>query len=109
MDKSLILLLCSLVFAFLSLLGSLITGKKINVKDFSSKVAYLFSILPTIIKQCDDLKGSELKKETAVATAMSFVQDKFGLLSEAETRKLTKFTSEKIEEILSTPSKKISD
>lgn len=109
MQLSFILPLCSLIFAFLSIICCVLTGKKIDLKDFGSKVAYLLSILPTIVKQCETIKGSELKKETAVATAMSFVQDKFGSLSDAEHKKLTKYTSEKIEEILSTPTKKVSN
>ena len=109
MDLKTILSLVCAFLSFLALIIGIITGSKVDLKDFTSIKEFILSILPKVINAVEDLETGEKKKETAITCVLSYVQDKYGSLSQSDLKKLVSYTGVKIEEILSTPTKKETD
>lgn len=107
MDYNLIMLIIASVLFLVYIIVSVILGKKINIKDFTSIKSFILEILPSIINTTEEkVNGATEKKETAVSTAVLMVKDKFGDLKKRDLDKIVNFTSRAVEDILSTPQKK---
>lgn len=106
MDLKIMLTILFGVVVLVYVVVSLILGHKINLKEIVNIKEYILSILPSVINACEGLEGSDTKKEVAITTTMSYVQDKFGTLEGKDLNMLVNYTSKRIEEILSTPTKK---
>lgn len=106
MDYRIVLASIALLSALISIVCNLVLGKKINLKDLTTIKSYICQILPNILNATEKLEGADVKKETAIATAVSFVNDKFGTLKEKDLKTIVAFTGSQIESILSTPQKK---
>lgn len=106
MDLKIMILVAILIAVIVYIIGSFILGKKIKLKDLTCIKEFILTILPNVINVTEDLDGSDYKKETAISTCLSLAQDKFGTFKESDLKKLVAFTSEKLEAILTTPTKK---
>ena len=106
MELKFILSSIAALLAILSIILNLVGLKKVNIKDLSTIKSYICQILPNILNITEDLEGSAVKKETAIATVISFVNDNFGTLKDKDLKTIVAFTGSQIESILSTPQKK---
>lgn len=83
----------------------------VNKSSLSDVKKYILEKLPLVISSVEEAYkngyiSQEIKKETAVALAISDASIKYGSLSRKNITALTKFVDENIENILSTPQKK---
>lgn len=106
MDLKIMILIAVAVAVLVYIVGCLLLGKKISLKDMNSIKSYILAILPDIVNGTESLSGSEVKKQTAISLTMSLAQEKFGTLKDKDLKTLVLFTGEHIEKILSTPVKK---
>ena len=109
MDLKIMILIAVIVAVIVYIIGCLVLGKRINLKDLTSIKSYILAILPDVVNGTESLEGSEVKKQTAITLTMSLAQEKFGSFKDKDLKTLIAFTGEHIEKILTTPVKKIKE
>ena len=96
-----------LIEAIAVALGIVSIPKKKNA-DLTAKKEYCSSLLPEVIKLAEtNCSTGAIKKEFVVSACLSACESKFGEFKTKDKITITKYISESVESILSTPQKKL--
>lgn len=95
------------LFEALAVFLGIIQIPKRKKADLIVKKEFVSSSLPAIIKVAEGASKDGLeKKELVVSWALSALEKHFGVLCDSDKITITKYISDSVEDILSTPQKK---
>lgn len=105
--KEIVIEALTLITPVVSIIGFIVVSWKTGKVDMDQFKSFILEVLPVVINQTEiTTSGAENKKELAVSLTTQLLAEKYGSIKKATMSKLTKYISDNVETILSTPQKK---